>query len=448
MKVPSSHKALLSILQDKEARGQPITKEEILEETQWKEVTFKTYLNKGQLSDFLSKTKDNYFDVSNSLKLTAPEFTKMLSQSKHRRGLGHNCNSKLAKALLRKSRDNMMLALELYNRPSLENRMDGFVLCFCIAWEQLLKAILIEKDGENSIFKEGKNKRKVRETISLRECLKRIYKPSAIARMNVEKIAFFRDEAVHLLMPEVQGIMSRVFQSGVMNYSTEFYDFTEQSFIASNHSGMLSLVGDLAEPSVAVLQGNYGEKVGGEILNLVLDLTEEAQSINNIQFAIPLDVKLVFSRKDDEGNTITLAKAEDGIEGLKKAIVLEKPARREKTHPYRETDAITEINKRLKDRYTQQDLTRSLIASDKETKVPKINSHCFRAVVSKLNWKNSQNRFHYKNVDPTYHYYSDFAVDEFIQKVMNIDGYLKKAREDYSKRHANKRSANGRRNSK
>lgn len=39
----------------------------------------------------------------------------------------------------------MMLALELYNRPSIENRMDAFVMCFCTSWEQLLKAILIEK---------------------------------------------------------------------------------------------------------------------------------------------------------------------------------------------------------------------------------------------------------------------------------------------------------------
>ena len=39
----------------------------------------------------------------------------------------------------------MLLALELYNRPSLDNRLDSFILCFCVAWEQLLKAMLIEK---------------------------------------------------------------------------------------------------------------------------------------------------------------------------------------------------------------------------------------------------------------------------------------------------------------
>ena len=60
----------------------------------------------------------------------------------------------------------MMLALELYNRPSLENKLDGFVLLFCTAWEQLTKAMLIESKGEDSIFLPPNNKG-FRETISL-----------------------------------------------------------------------------------------------------------------------------------------------------------------------------------------------------------------------------------------------------------------------------------------
>ncbi|WP_434670402.1 DUF3644 domain-containing protein [Klebsiella sp. B345] len=47
----------------------------------------------------------------------------------------------------------MILALELYNRPSLENKMDAFVMCFCTAWEQFLKARIIEQDGEKTIFR-------------------------------------------------------------------------------------------------------------------------------------------------------------------------------------------------------------------------------------------------------------------------------------------------------
>ena len=90
--------------------------------------------------------------------ITEVKFAKLLSQSKHRRGFGQNCKSKLSKVLLSKFRDNMLLALELNNRPLLENRMDTFVMCFCTAWEQFLKATLIEKNGENSIFRKAGKK--------------------------------------------------------------------------------------------------------------------------------------------------------------------------------------------------------------------------------------------------------------------------------------------------
>ncbi|MCV6004036.1 DUF3644 domain-containing protein, partial [Escherichia coli] len=80
------------------------------------------------------------------------EFKKRLSQSKHYQELGHRCKSNLAKALIKKSRDNMMLALELYNRPSLENKLDGFVMLFSTAWEQLLKSMIIEAEGELAIY--------------------------------------------------------------------------------------------------------------------------------------------------------------------------------------------------------------------------------------------------------------------------------------------------------
>ena len=113
-------KALLALLQNKEAGAKPVTTAEILETTGWKPATFETYFAKGQLSEYLSKTADGLFTVSNTIGLESDTFIRNFSQSKHRRELGHNCESRLAKALLKKSRDNMILALELYNRPSLE----------------------------------------------------------------------------------------------------------------------------------------------------------------------------------------------------------------------------------------------------------------------------------------------------------------------------------------
>ena len=223
MATRKTHSALLALLKKKESAGELVAIDQILDATGWKRGTFLTYLRKGQFSSFLNEQAADKLTVTNVSNLTDGKFSRLLSQSKHRRELGHKCKSRLAKALLRKSRENMLLALELYNRPSLDNRMDGFVLCFCTSWEQLLKAILIERNGEPSIFKPHRRKKgRIRETISLRECLERQFNKPDLVRRNIDRIAYYRDQAVHLLMPEIQGQISRLFQSGVMNYGKQF----------------------------------------------------------------------------------------------------------------------------------------------------------------------------------------------------------------------------------
>lgn len=427
-------KALLALLQNREAGAKPVTTEEILETTGWKPATFETYFAKGQLSEYLSKIDDGSFTVSNTINLDPDTFSRNFSQSKHRRELGHNCKSRLAKALLKKSRDNMILALELYNRPSLENRLDSFVLCFCTAWEQLLKAMLIERDEEKSIFKPKSGSDGIRKTISLSDCLSRYFDSSSTVSKNIERINFYRNQAVHLLMPEMQGSISRVFQSGVMNYSKTFYDFSQQAFLPSSHAGMLSLVGEISSPSNATIIAKYGDKVGNELISLLDSLNKEVENTNDIEFAIPLDVKLVFAKDDKQGNTVTLSKAEAGMEGLAKAIVVEKPVDRNKTHPYRTRDVVKEINRQIADKYDDDFLRKYLKYPAVPEGKTKINDFDFRSVAYKLKWKKSNNAQHYLHKNPENHYYSDSAVEIFLSKIFSNNNYLENARKSYSNR--------------
>lgn len=426
MKVSKSLSLLHGLLKRNEELGQKFTKDDILNTTGWKIATFRTYWNKGQLADFISEVSKDLYEASNCSDISEVEFAKLLSQSKHRRGLGHNCKSKLAKALLSKSKDNMLLALELYNRPSLENRMDAFVMCFCTAWEQFLKAILIERDGENSIFRKA-SKKGLKETISLRECLEKTYPQKSNIRKNVEQIAYLRDQAVHLLMPEIQGIMSRVFQSGVLNYTSKFEEFTEISFLNSSHAGMISLVGEFKSPPASIMKSTYGD-IANEIIELASSVKSDVENSDDIEFAIPLNVKLVFATDAEDGSTIAIARADEGIEGLKKALVIEKPVDRSKSHPLLQKDAINEINHRLQERYDYEKLRKHLVKSCKNTGKPIINPNCFAAILLKNKWKVSDNKFHYKNKNPEIHYYSNDLVEEFIKKVMEQETYLSKTK--------------------
>lgn len=427
----ASHKLLFELLKKAEAKGALVTLDEILTATGWKESSFLTYYNKGQLS-FLTEVNDNEYQIVGVTKHTIETFSKLLSQSKHRRELGHNCKSNLSKSLLRKSQENMLLALELYNRPSLENRLDAFVLLFCTSWEQLLKATLIERDGEDSIFISASAKGRSREVISLRKCLERVYVEKDPVRRNLERIKSYRDKATHLLMPELQYLISRIFQSGVINYSEAFESFTDQPFIDQGPGGLMSLVGDFQEPNVVRLQNSYGRDAGVEIFELAKDLEKEIAEIDSVNYAIPMDIKLVFAKDDGAGKYLAVSRAEDGIKALKDAVIIEKPVDRSQTHPYKATDAEREVNKRLQSVLDEAALDKKLLAKDRKTGGKKFGRDCFLSAIEHHGWKRNNNKYHYKNTDPELHYYSELAVDEIIRNIVNNDNYVTKIKKQYS----------------
>ena len=54
--------------------------------------------------------------------------------------------------LLTKSKEAFILAIEIYNKPTIRYRVEGFSFLICNAWELMLKAYLIKKEGESSIY--------------------------------------------------------------------------------------------------------------------------------------------------------------------------------------------------------------------------------------------------------------------------------------------------------
>ncbi|MBZ4677523.1 MULTISPECIES: DUF3644 domain-containing protein [Shewanella] len=420
---------LFEYLQQCERKGVQFTKEQLIEAVGWQQSTFKTYSNKGQLSQFVvnASTSTEKLEAVNTLDINLIEFKKRLSQSKHFQELGHKCKSPLAKALLKKSKDNMMLAMELYNRPSLENKLDGFVLLFCTAWEQLLKSILIERDGENSIYDKA-GKQGIKRTITLRKCLDLLFDEKNQVRKNIELVTNWRDQAVHLLMPELQSLASRVFQSGVLNYSGEFEKFSEVSFISSQHTGMMSLVGDFKIPPASMLKTLYG-KAADEILELATTLQADIDKNDDINFAIPLRVSLVFAKEEGD-EQIVIAKANGSAEDLKnlrQAMIVEKHVTPDKTHPYSQNKLRIEVNERLYRDFDLDRLNKKLPKRNRNGE-PELNKHCIQACINKLGWKFNNNDFHYHSKLSNRHQYSEAAVNELVKKIEKDDDFVSKAK--------------------
>ena len=73
--------------------------------------------------------------------------------------------------LLEKSTEAFYLAIELYNKPTLKYRVEGFSHFICNAWELMLKSHMIKTLGENSIYYKNNPQR----TLSLENCIQKIF---------------------------------------------------------------------------------------------------------------------------------------------------------------------------------------------------------------------------------------------------------------------------------
>ena len=75
--------------------------------------------------------------------------------------------------LLQKAKEAFIMGLEIYNKPTLKYRVEGFSFFICNAWELMLKSYIIKKFGEKSIyFSDNQNR-----TISLENCIRNKKRP-------------------------------------------------------------------------------------------------------------------------------------------------------------------------------------------------------------------------------------------------------------------------------
>src|SRR5262244_3071416 len=80
---------------------------------------------------------------------------------------------RLTRQLLDRSQQGFALALEIFNKPTITYRIEGFCFFYINAWELLIKARLIETIGKEGAIYYKKKRRLPRRSLSLRDALER-----------------------------------------------------------------------------------------------------------------------------------------------------------------------------------------------------------------------------------------------------------------------------------
>ncbi len=242
--------------------------------------------------------------------------------------------------LIDKAKEAFVMAIEIYNKPSINYRLEGFSFFICNAWELMLKAHMINKFGDNSIYYQNKPNR----TLSLENCVQKIFtNEKAPLRKNLEKVIELRNTSTHFITEEYEALYIPLLQACVFNFVDKMMDFHNVDMTKVIPENFITLSVRLKSLNETEIRGKYTEQVAEKILsinNTLEPLIEE----NNSTFAIRVEHYHYATKKKEEATEFYHID-KDATEGVRIIKELKDP---NDTHKYSMKACLKELNKRIK----------------------------------------------------------------------------------------------------
>ena len=201
--------------------------------------------------------------------------------------------------LIEKSKECFAMAIEIYNKPTIKYRVEGFSVFICNAWELMLKAYLIKREGEDSIYYKDNPER----TITLENCIKKIFtNEKTPLRRNLEKIIELINTSTHFITEEYEMVYIPLVQACVLNFVDKMNEFHNVDMTEIVPQNFLALVVSLKELDEEAIKVKYPE----EIANKLIESSHKLQPMideNNQGFAIKVEHYHYLTKKKEEATS-------------------------------------------------------------------------------------------------------------------------------------------------
>lgn len=241
--------------------------------------------------------------------------------------------------LINKSKEAFVMAIEIYNKPSINYRLEGFAFFICNAWELMLKAHLINKFGEESIYYQDKPNR----TISLDNCVQKVFtNEKAPLRKNLEKVIELRNISTHYITEEYEAVYIPLLQACVFNFADKMMEFHNVDMTRIIPENFITLSVRLKSLNEIEIRGKYTEQIAEKLITAQRNLEPMIESENNA-FAIKVE-HYHYATKDRNAATEHYHIEKDAVEGVRIIKELKNP---NQTHKYNAKGCIKELNKRI-----------------------------------------------------------------------------------------------------
>lgn len=248
-------------------------------------------------------------------------------------------DNSLAARLLKKSEEAFLMAIEVYNKPSIRYRVEGFAFFICNAWELMLKAHMVKVKGLNSIYyKDNPNR-----TITLENCIKLVFtNEHSPIHKNLMRIVELRNTSTHFIVEEYEMVYIPLFQACVLNYTEKMQEFHGIDITTLVPQNFLTLSVSMKSLDSTEIRAKYPGQIAERLINTGNTLASEIAE-NNQSYAIRIEHYHYITKNRAEATDLVHIdpSAETGIRIIKE---LKDP---NTTHKFNTKRCIQEVNTRL-----------------------------------------------------------------------------------------------------
>lgn len=170
----------------------------------------------------------------------------------------------LSDRLVDKSVEAFIMGLEIYNKPTIKYRIEGFSFFICNAWELMLKAHIINKENEEAIYYKDSEDR----TISLEKAVELVFPDKhGSLRKNLTQIIELRNTSTHFITEDYEHIYAPLFQACVSHYISKMQEFHDEDITKRIAQNFLTLSVRIDQLNQEEIKAKYSPKMAERLFS-------------------------------------------------------------------------------------------------------------------------------------------------------------------------------------
>ena len=279
-----------------------------------------------------------------------------------------------------KSIQSFLMCIEIFNKPTIEYRLEGSAFFICNAWELLLKAKMLNEDM-TIYYPEKKGRQR---TYSLSDCVAKIMtNDKDPIRVNLKVVSSIRNIATHSVIPEYEVIYVPFLSFCVQKYADKLYEYFRINISDFIKNDFLSLFVNNKSINHQNILDKYGKDISEMFEEKVNELDEIIKN-NDSEIATKVDIRLVrISNKSKADLSYYVSRNPDD----KNATYIERNIDYNTTHPYNHTAITNEIDQIIKKNNIEFKPIREPQVTDKNPNPNIFTTACLDAIFKKYNIK-------------------------------------------------------------